>query len=256
MKLGALLGSGWVRWWMGSLEFKAWFADPNVDPAFSPLPRRIYLFWHEYLLFPFYLRGHCDVAILLSRHRDAAILAEAGWLMGFEPIRGSTRRGGTAALCRLLRKGQAKHIGITPDGPRGPRRQLAPGAVYLASRLQMPVVLIGIGYDRPWRIRGAWDQFAVPRPFSRARAILSEEIFIPPQADRTTLEYYRSYLQSRLTDLTLQAEAWAASGTRKPGEKIVQRQPCRNRSLGLTSDGRLTEFPTSGLDRVVLPKVA
>ena len=229
MKIGALVGTGWIRWWMGSLEFKAWFADPEVDPAFSPLPRRIYLFWHEYLLFPFYLRGHCDVAILLSRHRDAEILAESARLMGFAPIRGSTRRGGTEALCRLLRQGQAKHIGITPDGPRGPRRHLAPGAVYLASRLEMPVVLIGIGYDRPWRIRGAWDQFALPRPFSRARAILSQPISVPAQADRATLEEYRSLLQTRLNELTLQAERWAASGARWTGEQIVHRQPCRNR---------------------------
>ncbi len=256
MKLGGLVGSGWVRCWMSTLEFKAWFVDPKVDPAYSPLPRRIYLFWHEYLLLPFYLRGHCEVAMLLSRHRDAAILAEAGRLMGFELIRGSTRRGGTEALCRLLRQGQTKHIAITPDGPRGPRRHLAPGAVYLASRSEMPVVLIGIGYDRPWRIRRAWDQFAVPRPFSRARAILSEEIFVPSQADRAALESYRFYLEVRLNELTLQAEHWAASGARKPGEKIVWRQPCRHRTLRLRQDGILAQPPPEGSNRPSLSKVA
>lgn len=228
-KLGALVASGWVRWWMGSLEFKASYADPRVDPALGPWPRRIYLFWHEYLLVPFYLRGHCEVAILLSRHRDAEILAEAARLMGFEPIRGSTRRGGAEALHRLLHKGHCKHIGITPDGPRGPRRHLAPGAVYLASRLEMPVVLVGIGYDRPWRVRRAWDQFAVPRPFSRARAVLSEEIFVPADADRSTLEQHRQVLETRLNQLTQQAEIWATSGIRNPGEHVVWRQPCRCR---------------------------
>jgi len=227
IKTGALLASGWVRWWMHTLDFKALFPDPRLDPAVSPFPRRIYLFWHEYLLFPFYLRGHCNAAILLSRHRDAEILTEAARLMGFEPIRGSTRRGGAEALCRLLRQGQSHHIGITPDGPRGPRRHLAPGAVYLASRLEMPLVLLGIGYDRPWRVRGAWDQFAVPRPFSRARAILSEEIYVPSQADRSTLEHYRSALENRLNELTLQAEQWAAAGIKYPNEKILSRQALR-----------------------------
>ena len=44
------------------------------------------------------------------------------------------------------------HLTITPDGPRGPRRQLAPGAIYLASKLGLPLVVMGYGYDRPWRV--------------------------------------------------------------------------------------------------------
>lgn len=256
MKLGALLASGWVRWWMGSLEYKLLITDPSVDPAFGPFPRRIYLFWHEYLLLPFYLRGHCDIAILLSRHRDAEILAEAGRLMGFEPIRGSTQRGGAEALCRLLRIGRSYHIGITPDGPRGPRRHLAPGAVYLASRLEMPVVLVGIGYDRPWRFQRAWDQFAVPRPFSRARAILSEEIYVPPNADRTMLERYRLLLETQLNQRTAEAEQWALSGVRKPGEKVVTHSPCRNRSPGTPTSDPSSSISLEADARASLPKVA
>lgn len=256
MKLGALLASGWVRCWMSSLEVKALFADPGVDPAFGPFPRRIYLFWHEYLLTPFYLRGHCDIAILLSRHRDAEILAEAARLMGFDPIRGSTRRGGAEALCRLLHYGRSHHIGITPDGPRGPRRRLAPGAVYLASRLEMPVVLVGIGYDRPWRIRGAWDQFAIPRPFSRVRAVLSEEITVPPSADRTTLEQYRLVLETQLNQRTTEAEQWADSGIRKPGEKVVGPHPCRNRSPRPAASDISSPIPLEAGPGASLPKVA
>ena len=55
------------------------------------------------------------------------------------------------------------NLTITPDGPRGPRRQLAQGPVYLASKLGMPIVAMGFGYDRPWRFN-SWDRFAIPRP--------------------------------------------------------------------------------------------
>ena len=102
----------------------------------------------------------------LSRHRDAEILSHAAHHLGFEFVRGSTNRGGVAALRELLAKSRTMHLTITPDGPRGPRRQLAPGCVYLASKLGLPLVVMGYGYDRPWRVRSAWDQFAIPRPYS------------------------------------------------------------------------------------------
>ena len=59
------------------------------------------------------------------------------------------------------------HLTITPDGPRGPRRHMAPGPIYLASKLGLPLVLMGYAYDRPWRLH-SWDRFAIPRPGSRA----------------------------------------------------------------------------------------
>ena len=65
--------------------------------------------------------------------------------MGHECVRGSTYRGGAAALAELARKGRDMHIAITPDGPRGPRRQLAQGPIFLASRLGLPIVALGFG---------------------------------------------------------------------------------------------------------------
>ena len=200
--------------------------DPAVDPvAAACREQRIYIFWHEYILFPIYLRNHCNLAILLSRHRDAEMLTYAAGMMGFDVVRGSTRRGGTAAIRQLLLKSRAMHLAITPDGPQGPRRRLAPGAIYLASRLRMPLVVMGFGYDRPWRFRRAWDQFALPRPFSRARAIPSGEIHVPPGLDRDGIEHFRDKIERLLNRLTLEAEAWAESGTRKIGECHANRRP-------------------------------
>jgi lysophospholipid acyltransferase (LPLAT)-like uncharacterized protein len=75
-KIGGLLGVTAVRTLMGTLDYKAAYYDLATDPATAtPHGQRLYLFWHEYVLFPLYLFGHCDVAMLLSRHRDAEILA-------------------------------------------------------------------------------------------------------------------------------------------------------------------------------------
>ena len=164
-KLAALAGSTAVRAWMDTLDYRVVFYDPDVDPA-SPRCRgqKIYVFWHEYILFPLAMRGHCNLAMLLSRHRDAEVLSYVAYHMGFEFVRGSTNRGGVAALRQLLDKSRHMHLAITPDGPRGPRRQMAPGPIFLASKLGIPLVAMGVGYNRPWRA-GSWDRFAIPRPW-------------------------------------------------------------------------------------------
>jgi lysophospholipid acyltransferase (LPLAT)-like uncharacterized protein len=219
------MGATTIHHWMGTLDYRVAYYDPSIDPARRDCHgQKIYVFWHEYILFPLYLRGHCNLAMLLSQHRDADILARAAYHLGFEFVRGSTYRGATSAIRELLRRSRRMHLTITPDGPRGPRRRLAQGPVYLASRLQVPLVLMGFGFDRPWRT-ASWDRFAIPRPFSRARAVVSPPIHVPPQLDRSGLEHYRAAMERLLSRLTCEAEAWAEAGTRKVEELPLRKQP-------------------------------
>ena len=216
-----LLATLATRAWMSRMDSKAAHYDQSIDPIYPECQgQKIYLFWHEYILFPFFLRGNCNIAMLLSRHRDAEILSYAARYMGFETVRGSTNRGGVAAIRRLLDKSRRMHLTITPDGPRGPRRKMAPGPIYLAGKLGLPIVLAGFGYDRPWRVN-SWDRFAIPRPCTRARWISSPQIHIPPNLDREGVEYFRRQSERLLNRLTAEAEAWAESGTRRIGERTI-----------------------------------
>lgn len=228
MELGALLATQLLRSWMNTLEYKAVYYDPASDPAVPQCHgRKIYLFWHEYLLFPLCFRRLCQMTILASRHPDAEILCAVGRHLGFEAIRGSTQRGGLGAMRELLRL-RSRHLAITPDGPRGPRRHLSPGPIFLASKLGLPLVPIGFGYDRPWRIVRAWDQFAIPRPFSRARAVVGPEVLVPPDLPRSQREHFRRQLEALLNRLTEEAEAWALSGGRRIGQVRPVPGPCQN----------------------------
>ena len=230
--LGGLLATVAVRSLMRTFDYKVAYYDRAVDPAFPECRgQKIYIFWHEYILFPFYQRGHCNVAMLLSRHQDAEILSRAARHMGFEFVRGSTRRGGVTAIRELLRTSRRMHLAITPDGPRGPRRRLAPGVIYLASKLGLPLGLMGFGYDRPWRIN-SWDRFAVPRPFSRARCVPSPDIHVPAGLDRHGLEHFRQRIEQLLNRLTAEAEAWAESGTRKIGQQPIFPGPIQKKVPG------------------------
>ena len=66
-----------IRGWMGTLDYRVALlrSDASIPPAGECRGQKIYIFWHEYILFPLYLRGHCNLAMLLSRHRDAEILS-------------------------------------------------------------------------------------------------------------------------------------------------------------------------------------
>jgi hypothetical protein len=213
-KTGGFLIASTTRAWMGTLEYQGAHYDETIDPVHPDCHGpAIYLFWHEYIPVPFYLRGHCNIALLLSQHQDAEWLSQAARHMGFDTIRGSSNRGGVAALRESLRKSRSMNLAITPDGPRGPRRKLAAGPVYLSSRLGVPLVTIGIGYQHCWRAP-AWDRFAIPKPYTRTRITTSPRVQIPAGLDRSGIEHHRQRVENLLNRLTEEAEQWAATGTR------------------------------------------
>ncbi|WP_425397600.1 lysophospholipid acyltransferase family protein [Aeoliella sp.] len=220
--LAGLLLTKSIRRWMASLDYRVLHYDRSIDPINGPPHPGIYIFWHENILFPLYLRGRCHLSMLLSRHRDADILAEVARFSGFGTVRGSTGHGGREALEQLVQRSRTEHITITPDGPRGPRRRLAFGPIYLASRTGLPIIPLGFGYDRPWRVN-SWDRFAIPRPMSRARAVTGPRVTIPRGLERNDIEPYRVAVERLLTELTDEAYAWAESGKRRVGEEDLPR---------------------------------
>ena len=223
----SLVSTAVIRQWLGTLRCRADYGDRTVDPV-QPEFRgaKIYIFWHENILFPLFLRGHCNISMLLSRHSDADILARVAGMMGFGTVRGSSFHGGSAALRELASRAATGSLTMTPDGPRGPRRRLAAGCVFLASSLGIPLVAMGFGYDRPWRA-GTWDRFAIPKPGSRGRAVVSRAIQIPPELDREGLEWHRAGVERLLNHLSDDAERWAVAGGSRPGDCVVRPQVSR-----------------------------
>src|SRR5262245_32647595 len=200
-----------------TIDWRAVYFDPTIDTAHTHHTGRfIYLCWHECLVMPVALHGDQRMVALASGHRDGVLIGRIMRALGWNVVHGSSTRGGTAAVMRLLRD-DTRHISISPDGPRGPRRTMAAGAVFLASRLGLPIVCVGYGYDRPWRMK-SWDRFAVPRPFTRGRAMFGPPLSVPPGADREELERYRLWFEGLLSWLTEEAERWATEGGRRPGE--------------------------------------
>ena len=231
-----------------TLDFQVTHYDSTTDPALPGYAGPcIYAFWHEYLFFPTITWGHCDVTALASRHRDAAVVSCASELLGFDIVRGSTARGGATALRKLARSGAILSVAMASDGPRGPRRQMAPGAIFLASQLKSPVIPVGFGYERPWRV-SSWDRFAIPRPGSRVRGIMGPRIEVPSEITREQLGFYCRRVNNAINILTSEAESWAGSRTRRPGQVRFPRQRLPRSSRRLAG-GRCEKWQSGSMRR-------
>jgi lysophospholipid acyltransferase (LPLAT)-like uncharacterized protein len=200
------LGMSWVmRAWLGSLTFRACYDDPDFAPQNKRGRRGLYLFWHEMLLLPpVYARhGFCALA---SQHADGELIAQLVHMLGGRAVRGSTSKSGLTALREMMRAGRFRHLAITPDGPRGPRRVLKQGAVFLASKTGMPLVPVGLAPRDCWRHR-SWDRMAIPKPGTIATVVVGSPIDVPADLDRDGVEHYRSLAQTALDDVQERAEA-------------------------------------------------
>lgn len=201
-----------------SVEMRVAYYDSGADPARAEYNEHcIYAFWHENLgiLLPQWRR--CPIAILTSQHRDATWLKYVAGYYGFNVVRGSSTRGGAEAIRKLNRIKSKTSFAITPDGPRGPRQEMSLGTLFLASRLRMPLVLVGVGFDQPYRFN-TWDKFAMPLPFSRARVVFGPKIQLDRKLGRDELEETRRSAGTLLAHLDQFATDWAVSGAQLADE--------------------------------------
>lgn len=163
-------------------------ADPETESLV--LQRRgavIYALWHCHVFFMPLLRLHTrrPVAVLLSSHRDARIVGVAARMRGVELVQGSSTRGGVAAYRELLQRlRQGQSVCITPDGPRGPARQVKRGVLHLARQSGCAVVPVGLALSRRRRLR-SWDRSVLPLPFGRAVLALGPPIYLTAPGDGT-----------------------------------------------------------------------
>jgi lysophospholipid acyltransferase (LPLAT)-like uncharacterized protein len=160
-----------------ALRTTRWTLDgqEHLAPYGADAPA-IVTFWHEFLpMMPALLMlarrqpsyRPTPVYTLVSQHRDGLFIAAVVRRFGILPILGSSTRGGTAGLRKMLAALSAGQlISITPDGPRGPRRQAAAGVAQLAALSGAPV--LPCAARTGWRIElKTWDRMKVPLPFGR-----------------------------------------------------------------------------------------
>lgn len=127
----------------------------------------IFILWHGQMLPLLYHHRDEGVRVLISEHRDGELVARTALALGFGTVRGSSTRGAGRALLGLVREVEAGNdVAITPDGPRGPAKSFAPGALIVAQRTRALLVPVTAVAQSAWRLR-SWDRFMIPKPFAR-----------------------------------------------------------------------------------------
>jgi lysophospholipid acyltransferase (LPLAT)-like uncharacterized protein len=170
-----------------------------VDRLFAERRPFIVAFWHgRLLMLTCAWRYPTPMNLVISEHRDGRLIADAVAGFGLRTVAGSTTRGGARVfrqIVRLLKEGAC--IGMTPDGPRGPRMRASPGVIQAARIAGVPIVPLCYG-AAPRRVIASWDRFVVPLPFGRGIISWGEPIEVPREADEALQESLRRLLEDRL----------------------------------------------------------
>lgn len=138
----------------------------------------LFSLWHGQMLPLLYQHRDERVVVMISEHADGELVAQVATRLGFRTVRGSTSRGAARALLeasRVVRDGN--DLAITPDGPRGPAKSIAPGVAVLAQRTGVSVIGVAVQAPSAWRLK-SWDGFLIPRPFSRVRVAYSDAMIL------------------------------------------------------------------------------
>ncbi len=183
----------------------------------------IFGFWHgRMIIMPPVWRKVCGKQgkpawIMVSQHWDGELITRTVKPFGILAARGSTTRGGREALQGLIEKACQGHtIGITPDGPKGPRYTVQPGVVRIAQLSGMPIIPLTWA-AQPRVVASSWDHFQIPLPFSRVSVIFDEPFRVPAGGTEEEYEACRARLEERIGNVTDRMEAEAQARREEGG---------------------------------------
>ena len=210
----ARLGAGYLRLayattrWrrLGSEDLRAVDVRPGAFIA---------AFWHGRLaLSPLLVPAGRTGVAMISSNRDGALIAAIAARFGAEAVRGSSfdrRKGrdkGGGAAYRAARAALEREdvvLGVTPDGPRGPRMHAAPGVARLSVASGAPVLPVAFSL-RGGVLVGSWDRFLLPLPFGRGAIVYGPALEAPGSQDEAAIEHHRAAIERALIAVTTEAD--------------------------------------------------
>ncbi|MCE2510338.1 MAG: lysophospholipid acyltransferase family protein [Alphaproteobacteria bacterium] len=180
----------------------------HPQPFWDSEKNFIVCFWHgRMLMLPYAWEGKRPFTQLNSGHRDGIVSVRAQEHFGVKTVIGSATVGAMTAFRGLLKTVHAgETIGVTPDGPHGPRMRAKPGIVTIASKTGVPILPLAFSAGR-CKVLSSWDRFVLCYPFTRGHFVWGEPIYVPKDLDEKALETIRQLVEDRLYALTVEADA-------------------------------------------------
>lgn len=175
----------------------------------------IYAMWHNRIFaMAFYFKNQ-NIVVMTSQSFDGEYIARFIKRFGYGASRGSSTRGGVGALVEMIRLSKEKiPTGFLIDGPKGPKYIAKAGAGLLAKKTGNPIVPLTVETANHFEVK-SWDRLQIPKPFSHAKIILAEPIYVAKNADESEIEKSREELQQKLDELTELGQQWREDLTEK-----------------------------------------
>jgi lysophospholipid acyltransferase (LPLAT)-like uncharacterized protein len=187
--------------WTLRTEFRAAVASANPYDDHQ-LQRYFFAVWHDSMVIPVFAGRQRHSVALTSQHRDGSFVSHVLSAVGIGSVRGSTHHGGANAVRRLMVAVEDKHVVITPDGPRGPRRRVSKGIVFLASRTGRAIVPTAFSCSRFWQIKGNWTNLVIPQPFAKVILLAGTPIEVPQEIPSDEMSEYVELVQNAMDQLS------------------------------------------------------
>lgn len=201
LRIASSLGAGLIRLLGSTWHFEVHDEDFVAD-ARRRSPNVIFTFWHGRMLVLSYGYRNRAIHVLASRHRDGELMGQIIRRLGFGHVRGSSTRGGTQAILELVAKlREGYDLGITVDGPKGPKYVVKPGPLQIAKMSGCAVVPVTTSARRRW-VLSSWDAFELPKPFTRVAVRFGPPVFVPPDATLDQLEQRRLDVERIMNEIT------------------------------------------------------
>ena len=166
----------------------------------------ILAFWHgQLMMIGFVWKSKKILNMLASSHSDGRFGAYIAGHFNLKnvSIESNNKSPSLRKVFKLLKEGNC--VGITPDGPRGPKRKVSEGIIKIAINSQVPIIPLGFASNKNCNLK-SWDSFLITYPFSRCRFVWGEPITIPSSTKDDDLDKYKNFLEEKINDCMESAE--------------------------------------------------
>jgi hypothetical protein len=171
--------------------------------------------WHNNIAYLVAFLGfHVPLDAITSRSRDGDMIVRVARAFGMGAVRGSSSRGALSALRESLRVLKSRWVGITPDGPRGPRYVFQDGAAALAQLSGAALIPVAWAGRSMWQF-GSWDRMKLPKPFSTVTILVGDPIHVGRDEDQGQA---RRRIEQALRRLSRDADRFA-------GGSLTEQEP-------------------------------
>ena len=154
--------------------------------------------WHQQFfsaIRPFKKYKTFNPSIMISQSKDGEIVAKMALRNGWDPVRGSSSKGGMGALKKMIANLKKKKLAVhIIDGPIGPSGIVKAGAIRLAHAANAVIVPLSVSAEKAWYFN-SWDKFLLPKPFSKVFLRFGKMIKFDRVKDRESFEKQRKHLE-------------------------------------------------------------